>query len=49
MYELSEDGSDVPELVAGVRLSYVHLFGFINEYLSVVYALVITTLAICVA
>jgi hypothetical protein len=49
MYELSEDGSEVPELVAGVRLSYVHLFGFLNEYFSVVYAVVFTVLAICVA
>jgi hypothetical protein len=31
MYELFEDGTDVPELVAGVRLSYVHLFGSVNE------------------
>lgn len=46
MYELSEDGSDVPEL----RLSYVQLlFGSINEYFSVVSAVVITIFAICVA
>jgi hypothetical protein len=49
MYELFEDGSVVPQLVAGLRLSYVHLFGFINEYCSVVYAVVITILAIGVA
>jgi hypothetical protein len=49
MYELPEDGSDVPELVTGMRLSYVHLFGFTNEYFSVVYAVVITVLAVCVA
>jgi len=45
MHELPEDGSDVPEL----RLSCVHLCGFIDEHFSVVYAVVITMLAICVA
>jgi hypothetical protein len=49
MYEFSEDGPDVPELVAGVRLSYLHLFGFINEYLLLVYAAVITVLTICMS
>jgi len=34
MYELSEDGSHVPELVAGVRLSYVRLMLYFNTVLN---------------
>jgi len=49
MYDLSEDGSDVPEHVAAGRLAYVQLFGFINGHFSVVYAVVLRVLAICVA
>jgi hypothetical protein len=41
MYELPEDVSYVPEHVTRVRLSYVLLFDFINEYFSLVLAVVI--------
>jgi hypothetical protein len=34
--------SHVPEHVAGVRLSYVHLFGFINESFSLAFSVVIS-------